>query len=194
MEQDRANVLAVDDSEENLRLLGSALRKNGYAVAIAQSGEEAIGFVKTHPVDAILLDIMMPHLDGYEVCRRLKADIRTRDIPILFLTAKTDQDSLLKGFAAGGVDYLTKPFHMPELLARVGAHVKLKKALEEIRTLRGLIPICAYCHKIRDDSGYWEQVESYIQSRTAAVFSHTICPICEKKHFPQFADEAGPDS
>ncbi|MCP4692022.1 MAG: response regulator transcription factor, partial [Desulfobacterales bacterium] len=96
------------------------------------------------------------------------------DIPVIFITAKTETDDIVKGFDAGGVDYITKPFNSAELLARVRTHI-------EVEALRGLLPICANCKKIRDDEGYWKQIEAYIERHAQVTFSHGICPGCMKK-------------
>lgn len=175
------SVLIVDDSAENLKFLANILSKNGYEPVISRSGKQALEFLKSESPDLILLDIMMPELDGYEVCKLLKKDPLTGEIPIIFLTAKTDTDSLVKGFDAGGVDYIVKPFKTEELLARVRTHIELKKAKEKIKTLEGILPICANCKKIRDDEGFWNRVESYIEQHTDVVFSHSLCPNCEKE-------------
>jgi DNA-binding response OmpR family regulator len=164
-------VLAVDDNPQNLQFLGKLLSDNGYEVGMGQSGAQALNFVKKNEPDLILLDIMMPEMDGYEVCRRLKADLTTRHIPIIFLTAKTDSTDIVKGFDLGGVDYVTKPFNTAELLARIKTHVELK-------ALRGLLPICSQCKKIRDDEGFWKQVDSYLEEHSEIVFTHGICPDC----------------
>ena len=190
MSNDReAFVLIVDDSPLNLQVLGNTLRENGYKLAAAKSGSEALDFVQKKIPDLILLDIMMPEMDGYEVCKKLKEDENTKKIPVIFLTARTDTDSIVRGFEAGGVDYVVKPFNPAELLARVKTQIKLKQAFDEIRTLKGFIPICANCKKIRDDKGYWESVEEYIGKHSDAVFSHSICPECAKKLYPDIYDK-----
>jgi len=148
------------------------------------------------------LDISMPVLDGIEACRLIKAVGRLRDVPIIMVTAMTDPAFLVSAFDAGAVDYITKPVKKVELLARVGSALKLKqsidtcrmqglallkknkeleRALQEIKVLRGFIPICSWCKKIRDDGGYWQQIESYIQKHSEALFSHGVCPDCYQK-------------
>ena len=190
MSNDReAFVLIVDDNPLNLQVLGNTLRKNGYKLAAAKSGPEALDFLQKKLPDLILLDIMIPEMDGYEVCKKLKEDENTKKIPVIFLTARTDTDSIVRGFEAGGVDYVVKPFNPAELLARVKTQFKLKQAFDEIRTLKGFIPICANCKKIRDDKGYWESVEEYIGKHSDAVFSHSICPECTKKLYPDIYDK-----
>ena len=119
-------VLIVDDEPNNIRVVGNMLREDDYEIALARSGKEALNRVKSNPVDLILLDIMMPEMDGYEVCEYLRKDPETRDIPVIFLTAKADTDSIIRGFEIGGQDYVTKPFNSSELLTRVRTHLKLK--------------------------------------------------------------------
>jgi putative two-component system response regulator len=104
------------------------LKEEPYNLSFATRGQEALALMKTHEYDLILLDIMMPEMDGYEVCRRIKAEPRLQDIPIIFVTAKVDVDSISQGFRAGAVDYLCKPFHAEELLARVNTHLSLYRA------------------------------------------------------------------
>ncbi len=123
------------------------------------------------------------------MCQKLKDDENTKKIPVIFLTARTDTDSIVRGFEAGGVDYVVKPFNPAELLARVKTQIKLKQAFDEIRTLKGFIPICANCKKIRDDKGYWESVEEYIGKHSDAVFSHSICPESTKKLYPDIYEK-----
>jgi PAS domain S-box-containing protein len=123
-------ILVVDDNAGNLQLLLELLTEKGYTVYPAISGELAMESVKSRLPDLILLDIKMPGLDGYEVCRRLKANDSTRSIPIIFLSALEDQRDKVKGFQAGGVDYITKPFQSEELMARVGVHLRLRELTE----------------------------------------------------------------
>ncbi len=164
-------VLAVDDKPTNLQFLGKLLSDNGYEVAMAQSGQQALNFVKKDEPDLILLDIMMPEMDGYEVCERLKNEFNSRHIPVIFLTAKTDAEDVVKGFDVGGVDYVTKPFNSAELLARIRTHI-------EVKLLRGLLPMCANCKNIRDDEGFWNRVDSYLEAHSELTFTHGICPDC----------------
>jgi PAS domain S-box-containing protein len=125
-------VLMVDDAPENLDILGHMLTSLGVTISVATSGETALEVVKNNRPDLILLDVMMPGMSGYEVCERLKRDINTKDIPVIFITAKMESQDILKGFSAGGVDYITKPFREMELLARVNIHLKVRRAHDEI--------------------------------------------------------------
>jgi len=193
------HILIVDDIPRNLQVLALLLDKAGYRVSMAMDGAKALEMVKVEPPDLILLDVMMPDLDGLEVCRRLKADAAVREIPVIFLTAKAELEDLQEGFRLGAVDYVTKPFRGAELLARVAIHVKLRQALErerglrrsleetlaQVKTLSGLLPICAKCKKIRDDNGYWNQIEAFISAHSDADFTHGICPDCSSALYPE---------
>jgi signal transduction histidine kinase len=119
-------ILIVDDTPTNLDILSEALSDAGYDVAIATSGERALQQLQRRSADLILLDVMMPGIDGFETCRRLKADPQTSDIPVIFMTALVDAASKMKGFDCGAVDYITKPFQEPEVLARVRTHLQLR--------------------------------------------------------------------
>ena len=131
----RGNILVVDDTPANLRLLAGILTDHGYAVRPVPNGKLALwGARGTTPPDLILLDIVMPDMDGYEVCQQLKADERTRDIPVIFLSALDDVSDKIRAFSVGGVDYITKPFQEEEVLARVETHLnqrRMQRRLEE---------------------------------------------------------------
>ena len=124
--KDAPNILIVDDIPGNIRLMVSILDEHGYSVSYAQSGAAAIEMCRKVVFDLVLLDVMMPGLDGFEVCGLIKALPAYEQVPVIFLTARTDQDSTLKGFEAGGVDYVTKPFNEKELLMRIRTHLDLK--------------------------------------------------------------------
>lgn len=132
MESSNAHILIVDDIGENLQVLGNILSKEGFETSFALSGKQALSVVEDTLPDLILLDISMPGMDGFEVCRILKKEERTKSIPIIFLTAKTEIDNMVHGFSLGADDYVTKPFNTLELLARVRAHVELKKSRDLI--------------------------------------------------------------
>lgn len=132
-ERNLPSVLVVDDIQENLQIVGNVLRKNNLDVRIAQSGEDALRSVEYDPPDLVLLDISMPQMDGYEVCRKLKASDKSSDIPVIFLTAAyTSSEDTVKGFQYGAVDYIKKPFHDDELLVRVSTHIELFKSRREL--------------------------------------------------------------
>lgn len=119
-------ILIVDDTSKNIQVVASILNEEGYSLGFATDGQKALKAVEEKNYDLILLDIMMPIMDGFETCVRLKANPKTVNIPIIFLTAKTEEESISKGFELGGVDYVTKPFNKSELLARVKTHLELK--------------------------------------------------------------------
>jgi two-component system, sensor histidine kinase and response regulator len=128
-------ILVVDDITKNLQVVGTTLRNQGYEVMPAASGAEALKCIRTRLPDLILLDLMMPEMDGLEVCRRLKANAATRQVPVVFLTASNEMEHLVQGFEVGAVDYVTKPFNPPELLARVRTHLELKHARQRLREM-----------------------------------------------------------
>ena len=125
-------ILIVDDTKTNIDILLELLSDN-YDVLVALNGKSAIEIVKEDKIDLILLDIMMPEMDGFEVCEILKADTKLQDIPIVFITANVDEDSIERAYEIGGADYVTKPFRPRELLARVKLQLENKCLLEELR-------------------------------------------------------------
>jgi signal transduction histidine kinase len=128
-------ILIVDDVAKNIQLVANFLTQDGYEVNFAMDGKKAIEHAKREHFDLILLDVMMPIMDGFEVCKRLKEDPETAKIPVIFLTAKTDEASIARGFELGGVDYIVKPFNIPELLARVKTHIHLRLRELELTSL-----------------------------------------------------------
>jgi signal transduction histidine kinase len=128
-------VLIVDDTIANLQLLGTMLNEEHYNLAIAENGQKALEIAETNLPDLILLDIMMPGMDGYDVCVKLQENPKTKNIPIIFLTAKSEVDDIVKGFTLGAVDYIPKPFHKEELIARVKTHLQLVDSKREIELL-----------------------------------------------------------
>ncbi len=183
-----AMVLVVDDNPVNQKVLSGVLKSAGIAVVAVSSGLEALERAFKDKPDLVLLDVMMPDMDGYEVCRQLKRHVSTRDLPVIFLTVKAETADIVKGFESGGTDYVLKPFQSLELLARVRTHVELKRAREEIKTLRGIVPVCASCSSVRDEAGTWQSLEEYVRSHTEAEFSHGFCPPCLRKLYPEVAD------
>jgi len=194
------------------KLIQSILTTKGQTeVLTAESAREAFRHlaIEDHEsgdvaIDLILMDIMMSDMDGIRACQRIKAVERLREIPIIMVTGRTDSEDLRAAFAAGAMDYITKPLNSVELLARVSSalalkraidirkarerelverHGQLEQALKEVKVLRGLIPICFSCKKIRDDQGYWHTIEAYIQAHSEVDFSHGLCPECMDKRF-----------
>lgn len=225
---DKGTILVVDDTPTALKVLTDTLCAEGYQVRPANSGELALASVTAKQPDLILLDIRMPGMDGFEVCRRLKLREETAGIPVIFISALSDLEDRVEGFRQGAVDFVSKPFQREELLARVHSHlalrrttsalqqrsaelqslnvqlqeeVSVRKAVEaqlavkleqleatlaRVKQLEGIIPICMYCKKIRDDKDSWSQIEQYISEHSEAVFSHGICPDCMRKQEEEF--------
>ncbi|MCX6242285.1 MAG: hybrid sensor histidine kinase/response regulator [Bacteroidetes bacterium] len=132
MENENYKILAVDDNPKNLKVLAALLAPQSYKVDYAFSGPEAINILEAESYDLILLDIMMPGMDGYETCVRIRSMTKNNLVPVIFLTARTDMASLNKAFTSGGVDYITKPFSPEELLARVRTHLELKSSRQQL--------------------------------------------------------------
>jgi len=191
-------ILIVDDIPENISALAIALESEGFDIQTAAGGEQALQCVRDNAFDLILLDIKMNGMDGFETCRALKESDATSNIPVIFLTVSKETEDVVKGFTCGGVDYIAKPFRQEEVCARVRTHLylrilmkekekligELQQALAKVKTLSGLLPICSSCKKIRDDKGYWNQIETYIRERSEADFTHGICPSCAKMLYP----------
>jgi DNA-binding response OmpR family regulator len=186
-------VLVVDDEPRNLQLVGKLLSDNLLCdLCLAGSGGEALEIMESMTPDLVLLDVNMPEMNGYEVCTAIRAREESREIPVIFLTAQRDTEHIVRGFDAGGSDYVCKPFESRELIARVRVQLELKLSRDElkrqkeelettiarIRRLEGIIPICSYCKKIRNEENSWEQMEVYISDHSEALFSHGICPAC----------------
>ena len=154
--RNQASILIVDDTPKNIQVLGSILENEGYEVSLSTNGKMAIEAANKIVPDLILLDIVMPEMDGYEACAKLKESPLTQSIPVIFLTARTEPEDILKGFQLGGVDYITKPFNIAELLARVETQIRLKQSLEKIESIsreqRELLHIL--CHDLMNPIAY----------------------------------------
>jgi|WetSurMetagenome_2_1015567.scaffolds.fasta_scaffold365126_1 DNA-binding response OmpR family regulator len=124
------NILIVDDSIDNLKVVGNFLLDRGYNIFVSNDGENALKTLGLNKIDLVLMDIMMPGMNGFEVCGKIKSNADTKHIPVIFLSARVETADIVKGFEVGGVDYVTKPFQKLELLARVDTHVRLKKTYD----------------------------------------------------------------
>jgi len=189
-------VLIADDDVVTRRLLETTLKSWGYEVRMATDGDEALRILeeKLCP-EMALLDWQMPGKDGPEICRATRARPQTLPVYIILLTSVGGRQNLIQGLQSGADDYVTKPFDRDELRARLGvgrrivelqlslaARVQqLQDALARVKQLQGLVPICSYCKKIRNDRNYWQQLESYLSDHSEAQFSHGICPECYEK-------------
>ncbi len=189
-------VLIADDEAVSCRLLQATLQKWGYEVVVAHDGEQAWEILQdAFPPPVIILDWLMPKIDGLELCRRVRMHPHLKTSHMILLTSRAGRKDLVEGFEAGADDYIIKPFDPEELRARVhvGARIaelqralaervhELEAALGREKQLQGLLPICCYCKKIRDDKNYWHQVESYMATHSDVRFSHGICPECREK-------------
>ncbi len=188
-------ILIAEDDPVSRRLLQAALAKWGYEVMVAADGLQAWQALQQDPPPVLLiLDWLMPEMDGLEVCRKARTLPGCQSAYIILLTGRTGKEDVITGLDAGADDYVTKPFDPGELRARVSVGVRvaqlqtslaervreLEAALAKVKTLSGMLPICASCKKIRDDQGYWTQIESYIRHHSEAEFSHGFCPECAK--------------
>jgi DNA-binding response OmpR family regulator len=190
-------ILAAEDDAVFRKLLQTLLPKWGYEATICEEGTSAWSALSQPGGPSLaVLDWQMPGLDGTEICARARERITDRPLYLLILTSRSEKSDVVQGLGAGADDYLTKPFSPDELKARLktGERVlrleaalharvhELEEALANVKTLQGLLPICSYCKKVRDDGDYWHQVESYVGKRTGAQFSHSVCPDCYVRH------------
>jgi sigma-B regulation protein RsbU (phosphoserine phosphatase) len=186
-------ILIAEDDPVSRRVLETTLVKWGHEVIVTCEGVEAWEALRQEDAPRLaILDWMMPGMDGTEVCRRVRGINTPTPAYIILLTAKGGKEDVVAGLEAGANDYLTKPFERDELRARVGVGAKvvalqanlaervreLEEAFSLVKQLQGILPICSYCKKIRDDQNYWQRVESYISEHSEARFSHGICPDC----------------
>ena len=186
-------VLIADDEATTRHLIQVTLGNWGFEVLAAENGSEALRILQgSNRPEIALLDWVMPGVDGLEVCRRMRVALPAAPSYIILITARGGLENIVQGLEAGADDYVTKPFDPRELRARLHAGarvVRLQKALVErnqelvealkrVKQLQGLLPICSYCKKIRNDRNYWEQVDAYVAGHSEAQFSHGVCPDC----------------
>jgi len=186
-------VLVAEDEVVTRRILESTLSGWDYEVTTATNGEEALSVLENGPrPDIALLDWVMPEKEGPEVCRIIRASPAKVPIYLILLTSLGGRQNIIQGLQAGADDYIVKPFDRDELRARLGVGRRivelqrsladrvrqLEEALGRVKQLQGLVPICSYCKKIRNDRNYWQQLETYLSDHSEAQFSHGICPDC----------------
>jgi len=200
------HILVVEDSPLRALHLRRLLEESGYLVQVAGDGLDALEQFSRRAFSILICDWIMPKMDGTELIRR----IRSMDLPsyvyAILLTSKDQRVDLLAGMGSGADDFLTKPVDPAVLNVRLRAGVRilrlergladrnraLEKTLGEMKRLSGLLPMCANCKNIRDDQGYWHQVESYIRDHSEADFTHGLCPACLEKLYPEiFPGKAG---
>jgi len=197
----KKTILIVDDEPMSVKILCHQL-ENDYTIVLAQGGREALQIISDNTPDIILLDLLMPEIDGYEVYRSIRTIPELDGVPVLFITSMPDVECEAMGLEMGANDFIHKPFSADLVKLRIKNHLafsqerslllqrsselqvlnaKLEATLARVKQLEGIIPICAYCHKIRDDRDVWNQLEQYISAHSEALFSHGICPECSKE-------------
>ncbi|HOP63436.1 MAG TPA: response regulator [Spirochaetota bacterium] len=237
LQKDIVTILIVEDSITQQKALQNILESHGYHTMTSGNGNEALELLGGNIPDIIITDIMMPGMDGYELCRKIRSDEKLKDIPVILLTTLSEPENILKGLECGADNFVTKPYQEEYLLSRIeyiilnlearsngigdmgielvfsgrklgitssrlqildllisayetvlqknreleAANRELREANEKIRTLSGLIPICSVCKKIRNDNGYWDQIEKYLSEHADVNFSHGYCPDCAQK-------------
>lgn len=196
---DTARIMVVEDDENVAMVLEARLRSFGHQVcAVARSGPAAVRGALHHRPDLVLMDILLEgDMNGVEAAELIHNQL---DLPIVFITCLSDQAILDRAMKTNAYGYVLKPYDTAELRYTIEIALlkhkaarereslirKLEKALEDVKQLSGLLPICASCKKIRDDQGRWQEIEKYIHTHSAADFSHGICPQCAKKLYPDF--------
>jgi len=235
-------ILIAEDSHTQAAQLQYTLAKEKYNVAVAYDGQQAFEMIMEHKPTIVISDVVMPGVDGYDLCRRIKKNKDLSEIPVILLTQLSDPKDIIQGLECEADHFITKPYNEEYLLSHIqyvlvnkelrknaladmGLEIffagqkhfitsnrmqildllfstyeaviqknselenlnnKLKKSLETIKALQGLIPICAHCKKIRNDKGYWQQLEVYIQDHSEAEFTHGLCPECESHLYSKF--------
>jgi DNA-binding response OmpR family regulator len=197
-------ILIADDSAVSRMLVSKALRDEQREMVTVENGDEAIAALTTADAPRLaVLDWEMPGLTGPEICARVRELALPVSPYLILLTTRSHTSDTVAGLMAGADDYLTKPFHDVELQARVrvGERVlelqrrlaarvsELEEALAKVDRLEGLLPICSYCKKVRDDGNYWHQVEAYVTAHSGAQFSHGVCPECYEIHLGPYLDD-----
>ena len=197
-------ILVVDDDPDILFATERLLKKEGFEVTGADTGNQCLEKVAGDQPDLILLDVDLPDISGTEVCQTIKTSPDFPRIYIMMLSAqKISSDDKAYGLDAGADGYIGRPVANRELVSRVNSMVRLiraerktdsyikelEQAMEKIKVLSGILPICMHCKQIRDDKGYWNQLEQFIQSHSSAQFSHSLCEACFEKYYPEEYDE-----
>ncbi len=189
-------VLLAEDDPVSRKVLERTLRSWNHEVFVAEDGAAAWEIIQQENSPRLmLLDWMMPEVDGIELCQRIRRDPKLALAYVILLTAKHQKEDIIHGLASGAHDYITKPFDRGELQARlqVGQRVldlqtelaqrvsDLEAAMDQVRRLQSLLPICSYCKRVRDDRNYWQEVEAYLMTRIDLRLSHSICPDCYRE-------------
>ncbi len=200
-------ILIAEDEPVSRTLLEATLDQWGMSYVSVPDAETALASLEAdRSLKMLLIDWKLPGLSGVELCRKIRQQV-TNDPPyIILVTAEGSPEKIVTGLQSGADDYVVKPYYSEELRARIGVGlrllamqeslnrrvVQLETALNQVHELQGLIPICSYCKKVRDDKNYWQQVEGYISARTTARFSHGVCPPCLEKAMQEIRGEKAP--
>lgn len=176
-------ILVAEDEPIALRLMEAALTKLGHEAVLAVDGLEAWRAFQKEYFPMVISDRLMPGMDGLALCRAIRSLPREKYTFIIMLTTLGGKANYLDALQAGADDFITKPFDAEQLAARLGVAERILGLRKHVRNLEGLLPICSYCKKIRDEKNAWVRVEEYITARSFARFSHSICPECTKLHF-----------
>ncbi len=241
MDAGKMEILVVEDSPTQAIKLQQFLENNSYSVSVANNGVSALSLLQEWSPKLIISDIVMPEMDGYELCRKIKSRDRLKSIPIILLTTLSEPEDIVNGLACGADNFVTKPYDKNLLLSRIqyilvnqklrqnlssdmGMEVffagnkffinsdrlqilnllfstyentlqqkrkleqvnkELQDALDNIKELEGILPICVHCKKIRDNGAEWQKLEAYIEKHSEAQFSHAICPDCMERLYPE---------
>jgi len=245
----KTSILVVEDSPTQAKQAVFELERAGFAVRLAENGVMALQAMEEAPPDVVVTDIVMPKMDGFDLCSAIRKDERFQGIPVILLTQLDDPEDVIHGADVGANSFIVKPYDPEFLNAQIrvllanrelgkrcsfdvefefmfqgrtvrlstdrmqffellmssfenllvkhreleGKNRELEEAVAQIKTLHGLIPICMHCKKIRNDEGYWEQLEVYLRDHTEAEFSHALCPGCRDELYPGVGKPSGKD-
>jgi sigma-B regulation protein RsbU (phosphoserine phosphatase) len=178
---EKMKVLVAEDDPASARLLATSVKRLGYDAVSAANGRDAWYAYLSERPRIVVTDWMMPLMDGPELCHRIRGEGRTQYTYIILLTALSGKERYAEGMGAGADDFITKPLDLEVLRVRLKVAERILGLQTRVSDLRGLLPICSYCKRIRDDEGGWHNFESYVGARTNASFSHTLCPECAGK-------------
>jgi phosphoserine phosphatase RsbU/P len=182
-------ILAVEDDGASRLLLERMLRNWGHEVTVSENGHRAFEVFSSDKFDVVVSDWMMPEADGLDLCRKIRALKRQEYCYFILVTARSRQENLAEGMEAGADDYLTKPIDTSELRMRLQVAQRIISLTSDIRMLRGLLPMCAWCKSIRDEQNLWESIEHYIEGHSSAELTHAICPRCLEKQMAGLAPQ-----
>jgi response regulator RpfG family c-di-GMP phosphodiesterase len=193
-------ILVVDDDPDILFATSRVIRKAGFNVLEANSGSECLNKAKKYKPDLIFSDVMLPDILGTELCKKIKSDPFFKGTFFILISGKKiSSDEQAEGLDHGADGYIARPISNRELLSRISSIVRilvaerkldrlvveLQDTLKKVKTLSGLLPLCSHCKNIRDDKGYWNEIENFIEEHSDIDFSHSICPKCAEKHYPE---------